>query len=168
MGYREDIVLAISAPGWHRFQIVKAALTQDKNNELTQLLSDADQHWENPDEDHLFLWESIKTGCDDFQTLMNILQGDISLPDWYMISLGEDGAEEFYGEWFDSPFNLSTTRSLNYNADGCAVVASVKPTPIPTTQPAASIPINNHKCIQCGNTACNKSEKSCWKCGCPI
>jgi len=27
---------------------------------------------------------------------------------------------------------------------------------------------NDHVCVQCGNTSCSKTEKSCWKCGCLI
>jgi hypothetical protein len=30
---------------------------------------------------------------------------------------------------------------------------------------STSVAINNHTCPGCGNTACSKDEKSCWKCG---
>lgn len=33
------------------------------------------------------------------------------------------------------------------------------------TNTHTSTPINNHTCNVCGNTKCNKMEKSCWKCG---
>lgn len=26
-------------------------------------------------------------------------------------------------------------------------------------------PINDHTCLSCGNKACSKTEKSCWRCG---
>jgi hypothetical protein len=35
------------------------------------------------------------------------------------------------------------------------------------TSHVVSVTINNHTC-KCGNTKCNKTEKSCWKCGAPI
>jgi hypothetical protein len=35
------------------------------------------------------------------------------------------------------------------------------------TAHVVSVTINNHTC-KCGNTKCNKTEKSCWKCGAPI
>lgn len=33
----------------------------------------------------------------------------------------------------------------------------------PNASPAPTI--NDHTCPHCGNTACSKSEQSCWKCG---
>lgn len=41
-------------------------------------------------------------------------------------------------------------------------------TPIQSSQAPIDTVTNNHTCVFCKNTACNKSEKSCWKCGHPI
>lgn len=177
MGYREDIALTVSAPGWSKFLACKAAMPTAKSEEIDTLLSDADEHWENPDGDQLFTWESIKAGCDDFQSMMKVLQSDVESVDWYMISIGEDGTEEYLGEWHDNPFGLCTTRQFVYNTNGCLLNAPVPSVKAPgnsnkkawnITIPASGPPVNDHTCTQCGNTACNKTEKSCWKCGCPI
>lgn len=36
-------------------------------------------------------------------------------------------------------------------------------TSIAVTAPTQTV--NDHTCIACGNTACSKTETSCWKCG---
>lgn len=41
-------------------------------------------------------------------------------------------------------------------------------TPIQSSQAPVDTVVNDHVCVSCKNTACNKSEKSCWKCGHPI
>lgn len=39
---------------------------------------------------------------------------------------------------------------------------------VPPPTPSAGGLINNHTCVQCGNTRLNKKEKSCWSCGTKI
>lgn len=42
-----------------------------------------------------------------------------------------------------------------------------KPAPIPATQDNNKGVVNDYTC-GCGNTKCNTTEKSCWRCGAPI
>jgi hypothetical protein len=30
---------------------------------------------------------------------------------------------------------------------------------------APTVAVNDHTCVACGNTACSKTEKACWRCG---
>lgn len=177
MGYREDVAVAISEAGWADFVDEKDSSGQDMIDDIDSLLAGADEHWENPDGDHMFIFSSIKTSADDFSAFNSILM-QVPHQQWKMVSVGEDGAEDITGDWDGNPFDIGVQHQLSYNSGGCILnqVAVQKPAPADTSvrywpnvvPTATAAPVNNHTCTQCGNNACSKSEKSCWKCGTAI
>jgi len=62
------------------------------------------------------------------------------------------------------PADLSIIPSDFHFLDN-TVVTNSAPSLVSTN---SAVVINNHQCTACGNTACNKQEKSCWRCGNPI
>lgn len=74
-----------------------------------------------------------------------------------------DGEYEDAIEYWDDDYNI-TRHAL------CVQVADFAFNNSSTSKQAASSPnmIDDHTCIQCKNTACSKTEKSCWRCGHPI
>jgi len=172
MGYREDIALAISADGWNYFQDALNLLTGSDRDAIEQLVGGADQHWEHPNGHHLLMWDCIKTTATDFQTMDAVFNHYVPQTEWIMRSIGEDGAENTYGEWWDDAFGSCITRSFYTETDGCARVIGMKQSQpgdmLGFPKPAVAIPADDHTCIQCQNPKCSKTEKSCWKCGYPI
>lgn len=185
MGTREDVIVAITKKGWEYMMECLSNLIDnggDKEaNDVMNLINDSDEHWINPDEDHMISWECIKSSADDFSDFRNLLSemDDKSMEDeYFMLILNEDGTDESIGGWNQNPFDMGVHRSLNYNSGGCELqnhcagpkksAADSSKRYWPVTIPATSTPVNDHTCTQCGNSSCSKSEKSCWKCGCPI
>ena len=175
MGYREDVAVAISEAGWIDFLDEKDNLSQEKINDIDSLLAVADEHWENPDGDHMFIFTSIKTGTDDFSAFQSVLVDAVPDRHWRMVSVGEDGAEDITGDWDCNPFDIGVQHQLSYNSGGCTLnqasmrkPVKVKPVAVIAAPIVSGPPINNHTCTQCGNNACSKTEKSCWKCGAAI
>lgn len=175
MGYREDVSVAISENGWRQLLSVKNTLCSDALDELDSLLNGADEHWENPDGDHLFIFSSIKTSADDWTAFQCYLMDEVDRDQWKMVSVGEDGAEDINGDWNGNPFDLGVSHQLSYNSGGCTLTQTPKAQDsskrywnvVPPATNSTS-PINDHTCTQCGNNACSKTEKSCWKCGAAI
>lgn len=190
MGYREDVAVAIEVEGWNQLlSFIKAwdQTAPEKSQSVVELIeAGVDEHHVNDDGDHLLIFTSIKTSADDYEAFLELLQngtirgnGGVDYDKWLIRSVGECGEEETYGDWFDNPFNIGITHNLNFDADGTDYQSGpiIPGRANPTTKPVAPAvvikkvagpPINNHTCTQCGNAACSKDEKSCWKCGCPI
>lgn len=174
MGYREDVVVAYTAPGWLDLvsKIQSSLLTDEQRKEVIEFLDSVDDHSVNDNDEHCLVWSSIKTYSDDAVILFETLHNAIQSEDYHAVFLGEDGAVEEKGDWLDSPFCLGVQHSLSFSNDSCTVWGSCginAPTLAKPNNPAvAAQPVNDHTCVQCGNTACSKSEKSCWKCGATI
>lgn len=177
MGYREDVAVAYTAIGWDTLvtKIGSNLLTDVERKNVIEFLDAADSHAVNEDGDHCLTWDSIKTAADDSQVLFDTLHNALDQSDWYAVFMGEDGAEEIHGEWFDNPFSLYVSRHINvdttgdeiWSTSGITIINSTPTIPAPPSMPPTSKVVNDHTC-GCGNTACSKSEKSCWKCGAPI
>ena len=68
---------------------------------------------------------------------------------------------------YDDDFHIDFV-SMTIDPGSLDLLARPKTTPtIPTPAPTNTI-VNNHTCVSCGNSACNTTEKSCWRCGHPI
>jgi hypothetical protein len=177
MGYREDVAVAYASHTWEVLvtQIGSSFLTDDQRQNVIAFLDAADEHAVNEDGDHMLRWDSIKTSADDAQVLFDTLHNSMDDNYWQAIFLGEDGHVETHGSWYDNPFSLGVSHNLNSDTDGdeqwttsgITLINSTPTIPAPATVPPTSKVINDHTC-GCGNTACSKSEKSCWKCGAPI
>ena len=170
MGYRSDVVVAYTAPGWDDLvkKIGSNLLSDSQRREVIAFLDEADEHAVNEDGDHCLRWDSIKFYADDVQILFTTLHNKMEPADWRAVILGEEGDSEEYGDWFDNPFNIYVSRMLNMDTtdDESWSSSGITFTPTPSA-PTMAAPINDHTCV-CGNTACSKTEKSCWKCGAPI
>jgi hypothetical protein len=179
MGYREDLAIAYTPEGWNALlsEIASPHLCEYDQNLLVELLNEADQHYASNDGCHFLLFESRKLGCDDMQLLLHTVHGKIDDENWLTVALGEDGCEETQGQFWDNPFSMGVQRSLEFDVGGCdqqlsRIGSLAKKVQTITAQPCTgkviSAPVNDHTCVCCGNTACSKSEKSCWKCGSQI
>lgn len=175
MGYREDVCLAYTKDGWESLMtLLGSASVKDEDREaISDLINGAEEHHLTDAEEHLIVYNCIKTGCDDFQALKH-LNSQIDQDHWYAFFLGEDGAEDSDGGWCDNPFNLYVSRQLNYDANGSTFlsgkVITVKSSQVinqnaPTIPPPPVQVVNDHTCKVCGNDKCSKTEKSCWRCG---
>jgi hypothetical protein len=178
MGYRSEVCLAYTKQGWESLMTLlgSASVKDDDRSAIAELINDADEHHLTDAEEHLIVYEFIKTGCDDFQSLMT-LNNQVDEEEWYVFYLGEDGAEDSDGGWCDNPFNLHVSRQLNYDTSGttilCGGVVAIRSSQVinqnaPTIPPPPVQTVNDHTCSVCGNDKCSKAEKSCWRCGTPI
>jgi hypothetical protein len=182
MGTREDVAFAVTSKGWdYMMQCISNLISNGGDHEAQEvmdLINESDAHWVNPDDDHMIYWNQIKSSADDFVDFQNLLAelDDKSMEnEYYMLILNEDGTDESVGGWFDNHFQIGVHRNINYEVGSCVLQCpppKTKP-PVDTSKRYWNItvpatPINDHTCTQCGNNACSKTEKSCWKCGHPI
>lgn len=98
--------------------------------------------------DNEFNYLSVDSGGYSYR-LGNFISGTISLSTKKVIDI-KGGVKH--------PVNFSQT-----NMNVMSPIQSAN-----NTQAPAPMVINNHTCVVCGNNKCNKSERSCWKCGSTI
>jgi hypothetical protein len=175
MGYREDITLSLTEDGWDALMtnLGSTILSDEVRQEVTDLINAADAHHVNSANAHLLFFECIKSTCDDWQHLLNLLNM-VNMDEWHYFSMGEDGAEDWGGNWCDNPFNPYVSRQLCYDTSGCTqlsgkvVTINVRaPSNMKVETPVDKPVVNDYTC-GCGNDRCSRTEKSCWRCGAPI
>lgn len=169
MGYREDVCVAYTKVGWELIvEKIPEMLNNQQIQDVVEFLNSVDDHSVNDDGQHCLFWSSIKTYSDDAQILFELIHKEIPVEEFYYLGLGEDGAEEFYGDWAENPFGIHTFHHLNTNTDSCKTWHDCHIVPTTPTNTSTSTQVIDDYTCQCGNTKCNKTEKSCWKCGRPI
>jgi len=170
MGYREDVALAYSKEGFEGLveKISSDFLSEEEKEWAIAFLDGADVQRVSPGGSHLFIFSYIKTTSDDAQVVFNKLNRSLPSDEYLVQYLGEDGGEEVDGSFFDNPWDIYISKSINW-ADGEHPKESLR-TKIGATVPVSNQPqpmVDDYTC-QCGNTKCSTQETSCWKCGAPI
>jgi hypothetical protein len=180
MGYREDVAIVCGEAVWQEIEEAVQAMGDSDRDLITTHIQEADEHRVNDDGVRFLFWTSIRTMSQDVMLLTKLLNSLASIDEayddeWLMVCVGEDGATEYSGCYFQNPFGVGVVHQITYgtNDSKCVkdepckwVLAATEPR---TVSAGANIkPVNNHTCTTCGNTACNKQESSCWKCGTAI
>lgn len=137
--------------------------------------NNADTNVQN-DDGKLFVWNRVDNNgsFDLFYRLLDLNFGLVNNNNFKAIISFDGGFPQAEGNWDPNSFGLTTKTIIDYddvpsinngefidiNNLGPAIRA------VPAKKPMTSLPpVNDHKCTSCGNTACSKTEKSCWKCG---
>ena len=68
--------------------------------------------------------------------------------------------------WGPSPIQTFNQAVTDYTGNP-TFMGAARPSHTASPDPIPGQAINNHTCA-CGNTRCNKSEKTCWRCGNPL
>jgi len=172
MAYTQDISVVYSAATWKMLgeQILSDILTDEERVLVINLLDNADTHLSDPDDNHILFFSGINPYEKDMKLLFVKIMDTLSVDRWFAVGLDNNGMEDSWGGWEDNPFNLRIAREIKSDDDYCNVWVSsgIKSKAAPTIKAVVSDPmvaINDHTCKFCGNTACSKSEKTCWKCG---
>jgi hypothetical protein len=166
MGYRSEVALCLSrenADAFHDYVI--NSLSDEAQAMIDSLLEYADSHYVHHDGDHLYVWSSLKTSCDDFVALENAIN-TLDIEKYLILFIGEDeGDIHSDGSYYDNPFGLYVSRSFSMDTSMCIASDDAKITNDCANVHEQTIAMNDHACPSCGNDKCSKAEKSCWKCG---
>ena len=186
MGYRSDVALVFSKAGWEALaQLLDgqhAAFSVEDCEKVIEFLNYADnQSIDSASGDNLLVWNHIKSYASDAALLFDKACHLIDGEQWYLFDLGEDGATEINGGYWDNPFDIGTTHSLNVSEGDidmagkkCGINPPVKmigqlqvvPTSIVQKAMPTTSPVDNYTCKSCGNSKLNDmTDKICWKCG---
>jgi hypothetical protein len=172
MGYREDVAVAYTQEGWRQLLSCINELESEDVSNAIDLIDNADKHIADNDGNHFLFFSCVKVYADDMKPYMYAHEsGEIHSDTFFMLCLGEDGAESMHGNWWDNHFGIVSHREIQYELNGVDVKGPALPykgdkkpfNPIITVTVA-----DDHTCTSCGNTRCSKTEKSCWKCGTAI
>lgn len=172
MGYREDVVIVFSSDGW--IQLGEAINKAGQEAEVVrELINACDGARVTFDGDRLIKFDCVKVYADDFRAFMDCIS-NVHESQYLGLFLGEDGAENFQGDYWDNPFFIGVSRRIEYECAGTdwtgddMFAGMNTPAKNAPTIPAPVACMDDHTCMACGNTKCSKTEKSCWKCGHPI
>jgi hypothetical protein len=166
MGYREDVVIVYSKEGWKQLQEKLNDATTKHQYEILRCLNDADKHLTQNNGDHLFFYEYVKSGADDMEALFRLTQDEVSFDEYLIVF--QSSSDEPSGNYFESSFAPERVQRISFNEDDATEVKDKFSLNGSATNQTSAKPVDNHTCVQCGNTKCNKTEKSCWKCGSAI
>ena len=165
MGYRSEVALCFSKAGAASFHdYVINCLPDTAQNAIDSLLAYADERHVHPDGDHLYVWSSLKTSADDWQTLEGAFNS-LDTDEYYALYIGEDGESDNQGSYNNNPFDLYISHSFNMNTSGCISSCDGMEEDTDVEVQTQTTVMNDHTCPSCGNDKCSKNEKSCWKCG---
>lgn len=172
MGTREQLILVYSKPGWDQLTnlIGSTFLLNTERQRVVNFINDYDVHQTDPRGAHLLYFSECDTSRADAHLLISSLHSQVSSKDWLVHIIYEDGGEDSFGGFHNNSFSPTVERKLKWddnNALNAGKVNISSPAPA-VAKPVATTPINNHTCPTCGNTACSRSEKKCWRCGNPL
>lgn len=172
MGTREQLALVYSKSGWDQLSnlIGSAFISDTERQRVIDVINDHDAHQTDPRGAHLLYFSECDTACQDVQLLISSLHSHITNREWLVHIIYEDGSEYSIGGFYNNSFSPSVQRRLQWNDNntlnaGKVNISSLAPA---VAKPVAASTINNHTCPTCGNTACSRNEKKCWRCGNPL
>lgn len=169
MGTREQLIVVFSKSGWDQLAtLITSYLSSHDRKVAVDAINSNDDHQTDSKGDHLLHFEKVDSSSHDMQLLLGKLMGNIHTKEWHVSMIFDDGGEDSYGGYYNNSFNVSVKRQLTW-VDANAVQASALSIATPSApKPVAAVTINNHTCPTCGNTACSRNEKKCWRCGNPL
>lgn len=167
MGYRENVCIVVSKSGWKKIVQYVQSMNDDNRSLIINFFKSADRN-ETLNGDHLLVFDSIKTYADDSKLFFDNALAELDLNEYHIISVGEDNNIQQSGDYHYNSFDSHIVVEINIPNDGevfsdfeefdskqSEIIETINNTAI----------IDDHVCINCGNTKCSKHEKSCWKCG---
>ncbi len=172
MGSREQLILVYSKSGWDQLTnlIGSTFLSSTERKRVVDVINDHDAHQTDACGAHLLYFSECDTSCAEVQLLISSLHSQFSAKEWFTYIIFEDGSEDSFGGFYNNSFCPSVERRLKWDDNNALNAGKVNigaPAPV-VAKPIATTAINNHVCPTCGNTACSRSEKKCWKCGNPL
>lgn len=175
MSYLVDVGIAYSKDGWN--QLCKHIDTMDEESRLMvkEFINGHHRARVTDQGDRYVGFDSIDESWDGaFNCFMNC-HNFIDSNNYLALIIGEDGAEDFHGDYFHNPFGVAVHRMIVIDPAGSYFIgddmfAFEAPSETFKAEPLkeSASSIDDHTCIACNNTKCSKTEKSCWKCGHPI
>jgi hypothetical protein len=184
MGYREDVACVFSPDGWNQFLSAVKSYSAEDMDTVRGLINGADIARITLDGERFFKFDYVKTTTPDFSLLTDACK-QVDENEYLVLMLGEDGGEEYFGDFHGNQFCIGVSRMISYDPCGNdftgddffdvidapstdAVTDSSVGGVINNITVSAHVCVDDHTCVGCGNTKCSKTEKSCWKCGCAI
>lgn len=171
MSYFVDVGIAYSEAGWNQLCKHLDAMDQETRELVQDFINHNHRARITAQGDRYIGFDSIDESDNGaFNCFMNC-NNFIDSNNYLALIIGEDGTEDFHGDYFDNPFGVAVHRMIMIDPAGDYYLgdnmfAFEAPQPVAIKQPETII--NDHTCIACGNNKCSKTEKSCWKCGNPI
>jgi len=169
-----QVVLIYSANGWRQMEAALSTFNSSDQSEVINLLNNAFIHLVNSNKSHYLQFNSVKIGELGLDILVDHIPtyGSISEAEYHFTILNQvSGDSDQQGGWTPNDFNPRVRHHIvldksdgDYQSD-CGLTV----TGIPATLRSPSSPpvpmVDNYTCTQCGNTKCNTTESSCWRCG---
>jgi hypothetical protein len=162
----EHVIVTYSKDGWA--QLLSCIPSGVTNHEIITVIDNCETHLIDINGCHFIDFGYIDVAEYAFSSFLRYNEMNILDKDFLWISVSASGDEFQLGEYVTNPFNMKVKKSISFNIFGSEYSQKLENDPLLNKSPTVvPIVIDNHTCI-CGNTKCNKTEKSCWKCGHPI
>lgn len=169
MGKHEQLVVVFSKNGWDRLTtLISSFLGIQDRKDILDVINGNDAHQEDSKGDHLLHFMNIDSSTREMQLFLGKLMGNINPKEYRVNMIFDDGSEDAYGTYRVNSFNVTVQRQLTW-VDANSIHAGAVHVAGPSApKPVVAAAVNNHTCPTCGNTACSRSEKKCWRCGNPL
>lgn len=150
---RKDVVCVYSAEGWKQFISKIDSLDDFSKARVRKWINNYDVAKIAANQDRLLKFNCVDTGSFEF-LMFNGCNCNIDSEEFFEMSVKAD---------------VRINRYFEYKYNNCSdLVGDIFTTITENATIKTSTIVDNHTCVLCHNTKCNKTEKSCWKCGHPI
>jgi hypothetical protein len=180
---QDDVAIAFSPAGWRQFlegfqKVAASNASRPLVNRVRELILDYDEHSITASNEHFLMWKSRQIQTSEMLCMLREIVLPIASSEFLCLTVSPGNTVGTYGKYTQNSFALTTqvrlTRKLSNGARYGGIVDLITDLMVednttvapPTVRDVANA--NDHTCVSCGNTACNRTESSCWRCGTAI